>query len=92
MLTNQNIRLVTKNYLHLHYTFTIWSVLYQTGRHGGLYQRQETLIFIGSLIMTFVLRVENKDNTSMELFKVVHVLVSQNFESYFFVLPHFSQE
>ena len=51
-----------------------------------LQSQENNLIFIGSLNRNLI-RVENKENTSMELLKVV----SQILELYFFILSHFYQ-
>ena len=58
------------------------------GDMGGiLTETRNTVIFIGSLIKEWI-RVENKDDTSKELLKVVYQIL----EVYFFILSPFSHD
>ena len=51
------------------------------GEWGNVTETRKTVVFIGSIIMNLIW-IQNKDNKSMEIFKVV----SQILELFFFVL------
>ena len=54
---------------------------------GDEMELRNTVVFIGSFIMDWI-RFQNKDDTSMELSKVI----SQILKLFFFMLSHFSQD